>query len=100
MNEKVSPSALARELGITRQAAHQRLNRHKSRARVALRNAVLAGTVIRPEACERCSAKVERLEAHHADYARPLYVSWFCPPCHSIEHPHSRALSAKTQGAA
>src|SRR5438477_31914 len=49
----------------------------KVAARAAVRNAVLAGKLIRPGACAHCGAAC-RPAAHHPDYARPLDVVWLC----------------------
>ena len=85
--------AIMEERGVTRQRAHQILNRDKHRSRQILWSAVKRGEVIRPSRCERCKKKVERIEAHHEDYAKPLDVAWLCPPCHSIVHPHLRQVA-------
>ena len=56
------------------------------RARALVRSAVASGTLTRPPACERCAACCP-LDAHHADYARPLQVTWLCLSCHLLAHP-------------
>ena len=35
--------------------------------------------------CSRCGS-AKHLHAHHADYARPLEVTWFCKRCHYQDH--------------
>jgi hypothetical protein len=52
-------------------------------ARAAARDAARRGSLAKAEACERCGLK-GRLELHHADYSRPLFVAWLCKPCHAI----------------
>lgn len=58
----------------------------KRRARSQLRIAMLAGRITKPEACEACGKSSAGLEAHHADYAKPLDVSWLCRSCHVQSH--------------
>lgn len=83
----MSPSELGRALGVTRQRAHQILNRPDHRARVAVKNAVRTGRLVRPSHCEECAAPA-RLQAHHPDYSKRLDVLWVCAPCHVKVHPH------------
>ena len=51
-------------------------------ARVAVSNAIRDGRLIKPKACQRCGNTQERIEAHHADYSKPLQVEWLCSLCH------------------
>lgn len=90
-----SPSKLGKLLGITRQRAHQLLNREAHSARMLLRHAVIKGQVAKPKACERCQKVTDDLEAHHWDYREALDVRWLCPPCHSIVHPHGNKYGTK-----
>lgn len=57
-------------------------------ARIITRNAILSGRLKR-KACEKCGVK--KTEAHHPDYARPLYVKWLCKRCH--RELHSRKIT-------
>lgn len=41
--------------------------------------------------CEICG--VERVDAHHNDYSKPLEVRWLCPVHHSAEH-RSRKINS------
>jgi hypothetical protein len=55
----------------------------KDAARHLAREALHAGELRAPAACESCGAGGKRLAAHHADYGRPLDVTWLCQACHS-----------------
>lgn len=50
--------------------------------------ALKAGEIERPEYCTGCGCHntEHRIEAHHPDYTRPLFVSWLCTPCHKAIH--------------
>ena len=56
----------------------------KAKARAQAQRALKQG-VITKRPCNRCGS-VDRLEMHHADYAKPLEIEWLCDPCHSKEH--------------
>lgn len=43
--------------------------------------AINSGKLTKPTACEVCG-KDGRVEAHHADYSKPLAVMWVCKKCH------------------
>jgi hypothetical protein len=63
----------------------------KVRAHWAVYKAVKKGKLIR-KPCEVCG--VERSQAHHHDYSKPLDVRWLCKKCHEAEHhPHLRKAS-------
>lgn len=55
----------------------------QSRARAAVRKAILAGELTR-QPCEVCG--VERVHGHHDDYAKPLKVRWLCALHHRRLH--------------
>ena len=76
-----------REYNRRPEVSARRRNRDPFReaARKKLQNAVAAGTVIKPTACQRCSA-VTLLHGHHHDYSKPLDVEWLCPVCHGAVH--------------
>ena len=57
----------------------------KYKARMALWNAISAGTVAAPDACEHCGS-ASRLHGHHVAYDSPLLVTWLCRPCHTLLH--------------
>ena len=49
-------------------------------------NAVRDGKILKPNTCETCKSKPNRLHGHHDDYAFPLVVRWLCPGCHNKWH--------------
>lgn len=73
---------------LTWQESHRRRN-----ARRVYRNGIRSGKVVKPEACQRCGAKVPkgRLHGHHPDYSEPYVVVWLCRGCHDAEHAEARA---------
>jgi hypothetical protein len=60
-------------------------NPEKKLAHKALQKAVARGTLVRPEACERCGSEGS-VQGHHPDYERRFEVVWLCPSCHGEEH--------------
>jgi len=86
----VGPTELGKRLGVSRQRAHQILQKEKHRARRKLNTGVREGRVKKPARCQICG-RAGRIEAHHGDYTKPFYVIWLCPKCHSTVHPHYRA---------
>lgn len=61
----------------------------RDKARRTLQAAVKSGAIARPDTCERCGAKPQarrEIQAHHADYSKPLEVSWLCRDCHQKHH--------------
>lgn len=63
------------------------------RARRMVADALRYGKLTRPDTCERCRGSEGRIESHHADYARPLEVTWYCVPCHKAESKRIAALA-------
>lgn len=62
-------------------------------AQRVVQEAVADGLITRPDRCTRCRAKASpfkngrtNIEAHHADYSKPLDVAWLCRKCHSATH--------------
>lgn len=91
-----SQSAIAADLGISRQRLHQLLNPERAAARKAVRRALSTGTIKRPDTCSDCSTPSITLHAHHDDYSEPLNVRWLCPTCHlrrHATHPNVKSLS-------
>ncbi len=72
-------------------------NPEKVRAGWLLRRAVKDGRLVRPEACLKCGRR-GRVEAHHADYSKPLDVEWLCRKCHEAEHRVPALSSGVRQG--
>lgn len=64
----------------------------KYHARLILSNALRAGKINR-QACEECGSIVD-VEAHHADYSRPLDVRWLCFAHHRQLHGQQPVTSA------
>lgn len=62
--------------------AWYRRNKEKKRANTIVARAIAAGKLIRPDHCTGCGFPSDKVEAHHADYSRPLDVEWLCPGCH------------------
>lgn len=60
----------------------------KNRARIALRIAVRAGRIIKPDNCQDCGrpTPAPRLHGHHDDHSKPFDVCWVCPVCHGRRH--------------
>ncbi len=58
----------------------------KTWAHMATRSAIRRG-LIHKRPCQSCGSP--EAEAHHPDYRRPLYVVWYCRPCHKRHH-HGR----------
>jgi hypothetical protein len=67
----------------------------KARAHDAVKNAVKAHRLLKPTVCGRCGRRpAEPLHAHHADYSKPLDVTFVCRPCHRELDAESQARSA------
>jgi len=60
----------------------------RAAAQRRVRDAIRRGDLIRPTRCPRCGRRnsVSRIEAHHADYSKPLEVTWLCALCHRDTH--------------
>lgn len=39
----------------------------------------------KPSYCQRCNEQTTKLQRHHPDYNKPLYVRWLCIKCHKFE---------------
>lgn len=57
----------------------------RDRTRRIFRQAVKAGKVVRPPACEFCGL-IEKPHGHHLDYSQPFLVVWLCRDCHAAVH--------------
>jgi hypothetical protein len=56
------------------------------KARWIAEQAIRAGRLTYPDACERCGKPTHRFDKHHADYDRPLDVVFLCRWCHKKVH--------------
>jgi len=68
------------------------------RARTAVYDALRAGRMVKPCACESCGTETTDLEAHHSEYSKPLDVIWLCTQCHANVHKEMRAQAWKELG--
>lgn len=77
-------------------AEYQRARRQKFPekriARQSVGNAIRDGRLVRPPCCQLCGER-GRVQAHHADYSKPLEVEWLCFKCHR-EHRHGQRTIA------
>lgn len=73
-------------LAGTREERRRAPDKHLARrtAYYALRQ----GELTKPNNCQRCGrpATGRYLQMHHADYGKPLDVTWLCSRCHGLEH--------------
>jgi len=63
---------------------HRQRYPERERARRFVAKAIMTGKLKRKH-CELCGAKHD-VQAHHADYSKPLEVRWLCRTCHNKEH--------------
>lgn len=69
----------------------------KNRCRVATSRAIKRGILTR-QPCEECG--LEKVDAHHEDYSKPLEVRWLCRAHHAALHVaknQARALALKPE---
>lgn len=78
-------SEIGAKFGVSRQHIGQLIYRDKKRARDRVRSAVKYGKLSKPVVCSDCG-QPGKLQAHHADYSKPLDVTWLCFQCH-LKHP-------------
>jgi transposase-like protein len=70
------------------------------RAQNLLETAIQQGIVQRKTHCENCSDTGTfkdgrtKIQAHHADYGKPLEVAWLCQKCHHEWHMKNKAKGA------
>jgi hypothetical protein len=60
--------------------------------RKAVTNALKKGALVR-QPCEACGAL--KAEGHHADYTKPLEITWLCRSHHRREHLRIQAAAGK-----
>jgi hypothetical protein len=58
-------------------------NPEKARAHGLVAAAIRRGDLVRPETCGSCGVAC-RPHGHHANYSKPLVVSWLCRRCHVL----------------
>lgn len=75
-----------------RQRKYREKYREKDKAHNIVAEAVKKGEIYIPDKCFLCEEKTKKLEAHHPDYAQPLYVIWLCSKCHHNIHKNMRTL--------
>jgi DnaJ-class molecular chaperone len=68
-----------------RKASSKRTWNPRMEARCILNMAIKRGSILRPLKCTTCGTS-GRIEAHHPDYNKPLFVEWLCPVCHGSAH--------------
>ena len=68
-----------------RQRNSRTSNPEKHTAHRAVADAVKNKDLQRPDHCEECN-EAAIVHGHHADYSKPLDVTWLCPLCHNREH--------------
>jgi hypothetical protein len=61
-------------------------NPEKAKIHRIVKKAIENGILIRPDVCEICETRHNRIHGHHEDYNKPLEVIWMCPICHSARH--------------
>jgi hypothetical protein len=69
-----------------RLARNRKEQAKKVSARRRVAKAIERGSIVRPDVCERCDRLDPLVQAHHADYDRPMEVEWLCSYCHAAEH--------------
>ena len=92
--ENATPEAKARQKayrqtveGKETQAAATGNMRRKYPEKVTARNAVASALkrgILIKQPCELCTST--KVEAHHADYSKPLDVTWLCVTHHREQH--------------
>lgn len=59
---------------------------YKDKARIAVKQAVTSGRLIKPPTCSNCLEEAKLIHAHHDDYDKPLNIIWLCVDCHVDRH--------------
>ena len=75
-------------------------SRANGRAHDITEKAIQRGLLVRPDVCQACGGDGRAyrdgrhpIQAHHADYNRPLDVMWLCQPCHHDWHRTNTAVA-------
>ncbi len=85
----MSLADIGRRWGISKQAVYNAVYHERKVARNRAEYAIRKGTLARKEHCEHClrhERYVGQIEMHHADYSKPLEVTFLCRPCHRAAH--------------
>ena len=61
-------------------------NRHKTSASWVVNALIRKEEIIKPDSCEFCGIKGEKIQGHHPDYDFPLTIKWLCKSCHQRIH--------------
>ena len=69
----------------------------REKARRMTLQAIRNGSLVR-QPCEKCTA-IEKVEAHHDDYSKPLDIRWLCSACHDAHHTEERRLERARRAA-
>lgn len=81
------------------EAERRRYNPHKQKARNTLVWAVIRGEMIRADKCSHCGSDTY-IVGHHADYDKPLDVTWLCRDCHiALHHDYLKEKETISQSA-
>lgn len=73
--------------------AWKKRNPEKVAAQGAVAQALRAGRLMKADTCSMCGSS-DRIQGHHADYSKPLDVTWLCSSCHGATHRRPRSLTA------
>lgn len=57
----------------------------KKEAKKIYGEALRKGDLKRPKKCSACGIET-RIDGHHDDYLKPLFVMWLCQSCHHARH--------------
>ena len=60
-------------------------NPEKISAQKLLSRAIERGDIVRPLFCGMCGESCKP-DGHHADYTKPLDITWLCRKCHRLVH--------------
>ena len=97
-------AAAAREYyAQNKERTHERImswrgrNPHKRSAHLAVKRALYAGTLVKPDHCAgdtvyNLPCARANPDAHHDDYEKPLDVLWLCRKHHKLRHIHLTKL--------
>ena len=74
---------------VQNQKEWDKKNRIKKNCHLKVKRAIEKGLLIKPKKCTHCGA-IEKLQAHHVDYNKPLEVLFLCDKCHKEIHKQIR----------